>query len=72
MNGVIKMLKFQPYVLAALASLEIDRDLSELPEWVQNTITKMNKPRAINFDADYSKVSQIIEADYSFPLSNHD
>ena len=32
----------------------------------------MNRPRAINFDADYSKVSMIVEADYNFPLSNSD
>ena len=32
----------------------------------------MNRPQAINFDADYSKVSMMIEADYNFPLTNSD
>ena len=71
-NSVVKQLKFQPYVLAALASLESDRDLSELPEWVQNIINKMNRPLAINFDADHAKVPLMIEADYNFPISSHD
>ena len=71
-NSVVKQLNFQPFVLSALASFETNRDLSELPEWVQNIITKMTSPPAMDFDADYKTVPMTIEADYKFSLSSHD
>ena len=37
---------------------------------MQDIINKINSPPAINFDADYREVPLMIEADYSFPLSN--
>ena len=53
---MIKLLKLQPYLLAALASLESGRNLTELPEWVQNVITKLNYSPAFNLEADYKEV----------------
>ena len=46
--------------------------MSEFPNWVQNIITQIYSPPAINFEADYKEVPLTIKADYIYTLTNKD
>ena len=42
-------------MLAALASLETDHDMEELPEWASEIIVRINQPPTLTFEDDYSR-----------------
>ena len=48
-------------MLAALASLETDHDLEELPEWAIKIIVRINQPPPLHFENDYRETPMVDE-----------
>ena len=48
-------------MLAALASLETDHDMEELPEWAIKIIVRINQPPPLDFENDYRDTPEVDE-----------